>query len=74
MRYLRLRPFRPFFVHVLGGTSFEVRHPELMLVDRGLLLLSIPSDPERHIMDRDDVISTDAISRLEFEQPTKRTL
>ena len=23
---------------------------------------------------RDDVISTDAISRLEFEQPTKRTL
>jgi hypothetical protein len=72
--YLHFQPFRPFFLYLLDGTSFEVRHPELVLVDEGLLHLSIPADPARSIMERDVVISIDAISRLEFEQPTKRTL
>ncbi|HZL38036.1 MAG TPA: hypothetical protein VFC78_22160 [Tepidisphaeraceae bacterium] len=31
---LRLKPFAPFRLHLSGGTFYDIRHPEMMLVTR----------------------------------------
>jgi hypothetical protein len=32
--YVTAEPFRPFRIRTAGGQSFEVRHPEMILVGR----------------------------------------
>jgi hypothetical protein len=32
--YIRRRPFQPFRLHLTDGTTYEVRHPELVIVTR----------------------------------------
>jgi len=32
--HLQTQPFRPFRVHLSNGASYDVRHPELMVVSR----------------------------------------
>ncbi len=43
---LRDAPFRPFRMHLTDGSSYEVRHPELVLLGRRMLILGIPGRPE----------------------------
>ncbi len=33
-RFLRRRPFRPFRITLTDGRSYEIHHPELMMVGR----------------------------------------
>ncbi len=39
---LRRRPFQPFRLHLTGGVTFEVRHPELAILGRASVLLRVP--------------------------------
>jgi hypothetical protein len=39
---LRKRPFEPFVIHVSDGTTYEVRHSELMMVGDGSVVIGVP--------------------------------
>lgn len=38
---IRRQPFAPFRIHVTGGQSYEVRHPERILVLRSRAVLAV---------------------------------
>lgn len=45
--HLRRRPFRPLRVYISDGSSYDVRHPELMLVTRREVVIALdPGDDE----------------------------
>jgi len=50
---LAAKPFRPFRFTLTDGTSYEVRHPELVYVGRSTIFLGIPAkeEPEQPIYD-----------------------
>ena len=35
-------PFRPFRIHIASGRSFEVKYPEVVMVGKTTLTLSVP--------------------------------
>lgn len=46
-RFLRRRPFRPFRITLTDGRSYEIHHPELMMVGRSSAEVGIPSPRHR---------------------------
>jgi hypothetical protein len=40
---LHKRPFEPFRIEVSDGTAYDVRHPELVMVGIGALIIGIPA-------------------------------
>ena len=42
LQLLRRRPFEPFRIHVSDGSTFEVRHPELAIVERSKVIIGVP--------------------------------
>jgi hypothetical protein len=50
---VRRRPFVPIRLHASDGTSYDVRHPDLILVTRHSVILALPGDvnelPERAV-------------------------
>ena len=40
-KQLRQRPFLPFRLRMTGGTSYEVRHPEMLMVSRTVMAVAI---------------------------------
>ena len=38
---LHVQPFQPFRIHMSGGRSHDVRHPELALVTPGTVVLAL---------------------------------
>lgn len=53
MNLQRKRPFVPLRVHVSDGSSYDVRHPEMMLVTHTVVFIARPpladGVPERHV-------------------------
>ena len=51
--HLRKQPFRPIRIYVSDGSSYDVRHPELMLVTRTEVIIALdPGNdavPERSV-------------------------
>jgi hypothetical protein len=45
-KHLDERPFEPFRICLTNGESFDVRHPELCLIDRSTVHVGVP-DPRR---------------------------
>lgn len=43
LQALRKRPFEPFRLLISDGTSYDVRHPEVVLVGIGSLVIGIPA-------------------------------
>jgi len=42
LRFLRARPFAPFRIHMSDGTTFEIAHPELAIVEQSTVLVGVP--------------------------------
>jgi hypothetical protein len=40
---VRRRPFLPFRLQLADGSVFEVRHPEMLMVAPGYLVLGVPT-------------------------------
>ncbi len=40
---LRKRPFEPFRILVSDGTTYEIRHPELVMVGLGAIAIGVPA-------------------------------
>jgi hypothetical protein len=66
---LRTRPFEPFRMVTTDGTSYDVRHPDLVLVTLGSAIVGYPvSDPDPSVQGaagRYDIVSLRHIIRLE---------
>ena len=41
------RPFQPFRIQVSDGTTYEVRHPELMMVGLGSVVVGVPAEGQK---------------------------
>jgi hypothetical protein len=51
-RRLRTRPFEPFRLFLSDGATYEIRHPELVMLGRRSLVLGIVNDPSETLYDR----------------------
>ena len=61
---LRERPFRPFRIHVSDGATYDVRHPEMVIVGRRTLIIGLPGVPDRP-QDRIATVALIHVARLE---------
>ena len=44
---LRAHPFEPFRLHLSDGASFEIRHPDMAIVERSKVIVAVPGrDPD----------------------------
>jgi hypothetical protein len=50
--FARGQPFRPFRVVITTGQTFDVRHPDLIMVGRRSVVLGITNDPAGAAYDR----------------------
>ena len=69
---LRVRPFVPFRVVTSDGTSYEIRHPELVMVGLGSTVIGYPTPSNPMTVARYDIVSMFHIIRLE-PMPTAAT-
>ena len=51
-RKLRSRPFTPFRMYLSDGATYEVNHPELVLLGRRSLVLGLTADPQATLYER----------------------
>jgi len=42
LQFLRARPFEPFRIYMSDGSTFDIKHPELALVERSTVLVGVP--------------------------------
>ena len=42
LNHVTAEPFRPFRIHTASGRSYEVKHPEVVMVGKTALTLSVP--------------------------------
>jgi hypothetical protein len=64
LRMVRRQPFVPFRLHVSDGSSYEVRHPEMVLVTRRAAVLAVPDNPTQPA-ERVVIVAMVHVSRLE---------
>ena len=65
LEYLREQPFVPFRIHLTDGTTYEIRHPELVKVGMTKAEVYFPKDDEPHaVVLRRESITLVQITRL----------
>lgn len=65
LRLIQQRPIVPFRLHVSGGTVYDVRHPDLVIVTIGFVVIGYP-DPEHQGMALTaDIVNRDHVIRVE---------
>lgn len=62
---LRAQPFLPLRIHMTDGRTYDIRHPEVVLVLRSRLDIGIATDPSTGIFDRVDHCSLLHVVRVE---------
>ena len=69
--FRRRKPFQPFRLILTDGRTYEVHHPELVMVGRTMLAVGFPSpgDPEP-ICERFTTVSLLDIMRVEPLEPS----
>jgi hypothetical protein len=65
LNILHKRPFEPFRIQVSDGTVYDVRHPELVMVGLGAVILGVqPTGVDKLIYERTETISLQHIIKL----------
>jgi hypothetical protein len=59
------RPFIPFRIILDDGTTYEIRHPELILLGKRSAVIGIVGNPDDRLYDRSVTIALLHITRLE---------
>jgi hypothetical protein len=49
---LKARPFVPLRIHMTDGQTFDIRHPDQVLVLRGRVDIGLGADPVTGVLDR----------------------
>ena len=68
-KLIRAQPFRPFRIHLLDGSSHEMKHPEMVMVGRRTITLGIPRREGDTIYRYTELISLSNIGRIERLEP-----
>jgi hypothetical protein len=63
--HLIQRPFQPFRMYVTDGASYDVRHPDLLLVGKRSAVVGLTSTPEDVYFERTARVDLLHIVRLE---------
>ena len=68
---LRSRPFRPFRIHVSDGASYDIRHPDVVLVTPTYAIVGAPMEDEQPpLVERHDIVDLSHMTRLQpIESP-----
>lgn len=66
---LRARPFAPFRVITSDGTACEVRHPELVMMGMGSVVIGYASPASPDVYETYDIVSLRHIVRMEPIDP-----
>ncbi|HXG08720.1 MAG TPA: hypothetical protein VNK04_02935 [Gemmataceae bacterium] len=62
---LRVHPFVPLRIHLTDGQSYEIHHPDQVLVLRGRVDIGIGADPVTGVLERVEHCSLLHIVRVE---------
>jgi hypothetical protein len=62
---VRKRPFVPFRIYVSEGASFEIRHPELLMVGKDSAFIGLTTNPMQTTYDRWTMVDLLHIIRVE---------
>lgn len=65
LEMVRRRPFVPFVLVTTDGTTYEVRHPEMLMPGRRTVTLGLPDNPAVPVYDRQVIVSLLHVQRLE---------
>lgn len=63
--YVRRKPFEPFRLHLTDGSTFDIRHPEMILIARRTVAVGLPASAGSTEADRITTISILHIVRAE---------
>ncbi len=69
MGLLRKRPFVPLRLHMTDGHTYDIRHPEAMMVFRTHAVIGLQPDPETGVLDRAEHCALLHIVRVEELPP-----
>ena len=65
-QFLDRRPFQPFRVTLTDGRTYEVRHPEMVMVGRSAIAIGLPApDESEPVYDRMVTVSLIHIMQIE---------
>jgi hypothetical protein len=62
---VRQRPFIPFRIVLTEGTSYQIRHPDLIMVGKRSAVVGLAKDPEADFYDATILVDLLHIVRLE---------
>jgi hypothetical protein len=62
---LRRRPFVPIRIHITDGMTYDIRHPENVMVLRARVDIGVGGDPVTGVIDRVDFVSLLHVVRVE---------
>ncbi len=69
-RLIRRRPFRPIRLHLTTGETYDIRHPEFIIIERQSAEVGLNPDPQTGVVDRVEYISLLHVVRIEnIESP-----
>src|SRR5262245_11335730 len=61
---LQRRPFVPFQLLLSTGATYDIRHPELVMVGRGTVIVGIPINPQTPIYEQWEIVNLDHVTCL----------
>lgn len=65
LQALRKRPFEPFRIQVSDSTGYDVRHPELVMVGLGSVVIGIPAAGQQPpVYERYETIALQRVVKL----------
>jgi hypothetical protein len=70
LELLRKRPFVPLRLHMTDGTTYDIRHPDNILVLRQRVDIGVPVAPGEGVMERVDHCSLLHVVRVEEMPPS----
>lgn len=65
LELLRQRPFVPLRLHMTDGQTYEIRHPDVVMVFRSRAIIGVAPDPATGVLERAEHCSLLHIVRLE---------
>jgi hypothetical protein len=65
MELIRNRPFAPLRVHITGGASYDILHPDQIIVLRGRVDIGVGADPKTGVAEKVEHVSLIHVVRVE---------
>lgn len=66
MTYVKAEPFRPFWIHMASGKTFDIRHPEMVKVGKTYLVIFTYVSSQPEIVDHWETVSLLLIENISF--------